>query len=128
MTENILIVEDEKRIRELLVDYFKAANMTPFPMERGDQVLAFLETCAPDLILLDLMLPGVDGKTLCRKIRSFSNVPIIMLTARVEEADILDGLAGGRTTTSANPSAQRKWWPGCRLCCVEPGTSLRPQR
>ena len=108
MTENILIVEDEKRIRELLVDYFRAANMAPIPMERGDQVLTFLETSAPDLILLDLMLPGVDGKTLCRQIRSFSNVPIIMLTARVEEVDILDGLAGGADDYICKPFSPKE--------------------
>ncbi len=82
--------------------------MTPIPMGRGDEVLAFLETRAPDLILLDLMLPGVDGKTLCRKIRSFSNVPIIMLTARVEEEDILDGLAGGADDYICKPFSPKE--------------------
>ena len=84
---DILIVEDEKKIRELLADYFRAADMTPIPLDRGDRVLEFLEAKSPDLILLDLMLPGTDGKTLCRQIRSFSAVPIIMLTARFGKKD-----------------------------------------
>ncbi len=75
---------------------------------RGDKALEQVHSLAPALILLDLMLPGVDGITLCREIRQFSNVPIIMVTARVEEVDRLIGLEIGADDYICKPFSPRE--------------------
>lgn len=105
---DVLIVEDEKKIREILVEYFQDALFHPFSLERGDAVIPFMEKQPVDLILLDIMLPGMDGKTLCHKIREFSSVPIIMLTARGGEQDILAGLELGADDYICKPFSPRE--------------------
>ncbi len=82
-TPRILIVEDEPKLGQLLIDYLRAASYAPSLISHGDKVLAYVRQTPPDLILLDLMLPGVDGLTLCREIRRFSDVPIVMVTAKI---------------------------------------------
>ncbi|MFA5904341.1 MAG: response regulator [Desulfobacula sp.] len=104
----ILIVEDDIKIAAILSDYFKSHDFIVSVLYRGDHVLAFLNGQQPDLILLDLMLPGMDGITLCREIRKFSMVPIIMLTARVEETDILLGLDLGADDYILKPFSPRQ--------------------
>ena len=94
-TPRILIVEDEPKLGQLLIDYLRAASYAPSLIGHGDQVLPYVRQTPPDLILLDLMLPGVDGLTLCREIRRFSDVPIVMVTAKIEEIDRLLGLEIG---------------------------------
>ena len=86
-TPRILIVEDEPKLGQLLIDYLRAASYAPTLISHGDQVLAYVRQTPPDLILLDLMLPGTDGLTLCREIRRFSDLPIVMVTAKIEEID-----------------------------------------
>ena len=88
-TPRILIVEDEPKLGQLLIDYLRAASYAPTLISHGDQVLPYVRQTPPDLILLDLMLPGTDGLTLCREIRRFSDVPIVMVTAKIEEIDRL---------------------------------------
>ncbi|EOM6687564.1 winged helix-turn-helix domain-containing protein [Escherichia coli] len=68
-TPRILIVEDEPKLGQLLIDYLRAASYAPTLISHGDQVLPYVRQTPPDLILLDLMLPGTDGLTLCREIR-----------------------------------------------------------
>lgn len=75
-TPRILIVEDEPKLGQLLIDYLRAASYAPTLISHGDQVLPYVRQTPPDLILLDLMLPGTDGLTLCREIRRFSDIPI----------------------------------------------------
>ena len=104
----ILIVEDDIKIAAVLSDYFKSDDFNVVVLYRGDRVLAFLNQQHPDLILLDLMLPGMDGITLCREIRKFSMVPVIMLTARVEETDILLGLDLGADDYICKPFSPRQ--------------------
>ena len=94
-TKHILVVEDEEKIIRLLCDYLQAAGFRTSTQADGDRVISQMKTDSPDLILLDIMLPGKDGMELCREIRQFSNVPIIMITARVEEIDRLLGLELG---------------------------------
>ena len=86
-TPRILIVEDEPKLGQLLIDYLRAASYAPTLISHGDQVLPYVRQTPPDLILLDLMLPGTDGLTLCREIRRFSDIPIVMVTAKIEEID-----------------------------------------
>ena len=105
---HILIVEDEVKIASLLSDYFLNHQFNVSVLYRGDHVLAFMKQQPPNLILLDLMLPGMDGISLCREIRKTSKIPIIMLTARVEEADILLGLDLGADDYICKPFSPRQ--------------------
>ena len=105
---DILIVEDEIKIAAVLSDYFKSNDFNVFVLYRGDHVLAFMNQQPLDLILLDLMLPGMDGINICREIRKISVIPIIMLTARVEETDILLGLELGADDYILKPFSPRQ--------------------
>jgi len=105
---HILIVEDEERLASLLVDYLKASGMTSHWLAEGGGVVAHVRQDPPDLILLDLMLPGRDGMDVCKEIRGFSNVPIIMMTARVEEIDRLLGLELGADDYICKPYSPRE--------------------
>lgn len=104
----ILIVEDEPKLGQLLIDYLQAASYSPTLIAQGDQVLAWVKQNSPDLILLDLMLPGVDGLTLCKEIRRFSEVPIVMVTAKIEEIDRLLGLEIGADDYICKPYSPRE--------------------
>lgn len=92
---HVLIVEDEPRMAALLADYLQASGYTSAWLANGLDVVPSVKARRPDLVLLDLMLPGQDGMSVCRALRLFSDVPVIMLTARVEEADRLMGLEIG---------------------------------
>lgn len=95
MSKKILIVDDEQKIVEICRDYLKAAFFDTVIASDGPSALAAVERENPDLIILDLMLPGMDGLDVCREVRREHSTPIIMLTARVEEADKLIGLELG---------------------------------
>lgn len=104
----ILIVEDEVRLAQLERDYFIQANYEVEIIHRGDHAQQWLQENKPDLIVLDLMLPGVDGITLCREVRAQSDVPIIMTTAKVEEIDRLLGLELGADDYLCKPFSLRE--------------------
>lgn len=108
MTETILIVEDEERLARLLRDYLDAAGYTTHLFTTGRGVIDWVRQHGPGLILLDLMLPEQDGLSLCREIRAFSTVPIIMTTARVEEIDRLLGLELGADDYICKPYSPRE--------------------
>ena len=91
----ILVVEDEPKLAALVMDYLKAAGHEAHWLADGHGVISFVREHTPDLVLLDVMLPGRDGLDLCREMRTFSDVPVVMLTARVEESDRLAGLECG---------------------------------
>jgi two-component system response regulator BaeR len=93
MAEHILIVEDEDKIGDVLRDYLRLEGYETHRLSRGDEVVAWVRTHRCDLVLLDLMLPGLSGLEVCRELRTFSDTAIIMVTARVEEIDRLLGLA-----------------------------------
>ncbi len=95
MKEKILIVEDEKKIAALLRDYLQHAGMDPVCLANGLEVVPWVKEQPPDLILLDVMLPGCDGLQVCRDLRAFSAVPIIMLTALIDIDDRICGLDSG---------------------------------
>jgi len=107
-SRHILIVEDEEKIASLLGDYLKAAGFRTSTQNNGDRVIAQIKKDPSDLILLDIMLPGKDGMQLCREIRQFSNIPIIMITARVEEIDRLLGLEFGADDYICKPFSPRE--------------------
>ncbi|NOG31884.1 response regulator [Halomonas sp. TBZ9] len=105
----LLIVEDEPKIARLMADYLQADGFTTQALENGNDVLPWLANNAPALVLLDLMLPGKDGLTLCREIRQHHpGVAIIMVTARVEEVDRLLGLELGADDYICKPFSPRE--------------------
>jgi len=108
MNGNVLIVEDEEKLAALLGDYLKLAGFESEWLADGREVLPRVRERLPDLILLDLMLPGRDGLEICKEIRSFSQVPIIMITARVEEIDRLLGLELGADDYVCKPFSPRE--------------------
>ncbi len=95
MAQTILVVDDESRIVKLVRDYLERAGLAVLTASDGEAALAMARREKPDLIVLDLMLPGIDGLDVCRRLRQESGVPIIMLTARVEETDRIVGLELG---------------------------------
>ena len=104
----ILVVEDEPKLAQLLADYLHAAGFEVECLDNGLTALDRLRAAPPDLMLLDLMLPGLDGLSLCRALRSFSSLPVIMLTARVEESDRLLGLEIGADDYICKPYSPRE--------------------
>lgn len=104
----ILIVEDEPKLGQLLVDYLRAAGYLTHWLTRGDEVAEYQLKTPAALILLDLMLPGRDGLTVCREVRRFSEVPIIMMTAKTEEIDRLLGLEIGADDYICKPYSPRE--------------------
>lgn len=95
MQEQILIVEDEVKLANLISDFLTSHHYITHQIHHGNEVLPWLEINKPSVILLDIMLPGQSGIELCKAIRQFSNVPIIMVSAKVEEIDRLLGLELG---------------------------------
>ncbi|MES2015676.1 MAG: response regulator [Pseudomonadota bacterium] len=105
---HILIVEDDLKIAALLADYLEAAGMRTTRIGDGQLAVDFARANKVDLILLDLMLPGLDGIEVCRQVRAFSGVRIIMLTARVDEIDRLLGLETGADDYVCKPFSPRE--------------------
>jgi len=108
MAKKILIVDDEPQIVEICRDYLKAAGYDIVTASNGSKGLTLARREKPDLIVLDLMMPEMDGLDVCREIRRESNVPIIMLTARVEETDKLIGLELGADDYITKPFSPRE--------------------
>jgi two-component system response regulator BaeR len=107
--KRVLIVEDEPKIASLLEDYLRTkGGFLTVVADRGDEALDLFEAQRPDLVLLDLMLPGLDGIEVCKMIRAQSQVPIIMVTARVEEIDRLLGLELGADDYICKPFSPRE--------------------
>ncbi|HZD57538.1 MAG TPA: response regulator transcription factor [Anaerolineales bacterium] len=103
----VLIIEDEPELVKVLRSYLERANFTVMTAYRGDTGLSTWEHKRPDLVILDLNLPGVDGLDVAREIRRKSTTPIIMLTARIEEADQLIGLELGADDYITKPFSPR---------------------
>ena len=103
----ILIIEDEIELVKVLRSYLEQAGFTVFSALRGDSGISIWEHKRPDLVLLDLNLPGMDGLDVAREIRRKSDIPIIMLTARVEETDELVGLELGADDYILKPFSPR---------------------
>lgn len=95
MAQHLLIVDDEESILSALKAYLESIGYAVTAVSSGNDALSLFESLAPDLILLDLMMPGISGEQVCRTVRSKSRVPIIMLTAKAEESHIIDGLGLG---------------------------------
>lgn len=108
MKKNILIVEDEVKLAQLMSDYLHQSGFTTRCIGNGNEAVAAAQQTPFDLILLDLMLPGLDGIEVCKSLRRFSDVPIIMVTARVDEIDRLLGLELGADDYICKPFSPRE--------------------
>ncbi len=106
--QQILIVEDEPKLAQLIGDYLKNAGYGTHWIDNGLEVEDWVREHRPDLVLLDLMLPGKDGLDVCRDLRGFTQVPVIMVTARIEEIDRLLGLELGADDYICKPFSPRE--------------------
>lgn len=106
--DHVLVVDDDSEIRNLLREYLQKNGYRVSVAADGKEMWRALEHAAPDIVVLDLMLPGDDGLTLCRKLRARSSLPIIMLTARGEETDRIVGLEMGADDYLAKPFGPRE--------------------
>lgn len=134
----ILVVEDEIKLARLLGDYLSNAGFQSEWLGNGLEVADWVRSHAPDLILLDIQLPGRDGLEICRELRRFSLVPIIMVTARSEEIDRLLGLELGADDYICKPFSPRevvarvkavlRRFPACPAAAARQSIELDPQR
>lgn len=108
VSPHILVAEDEPKIAALLVDYLQAAGMQTTTVSAGNEVLTLVAQLAPSALVLDIMLPHRDGLSICRQLRQTNNLPVIMLTARVEEIDRLVGLELGADDYLCEPFSPRE--------------------
>ncbi|MBI9015068.1 MAG: response regulator transcription factor [Clostridiales bacterium] len=108
MNEKILVVEDEKEIADLIRDYLTASNYKVVIANDGEAGLALFESEKPQLAVLDIMLPKKDGFEVCRTIRSKSNIPILMLSAKKEDTDKIIGLGLGADDYITKPFSPRE--------------------
>ena len=104
----ILVVEDDAKIADMLTNYLHMAGYATEVCCNGLQAVASIHSHAPALVLLDLMLPGLDGLAVCQAVRQFSSVPIIMVTARIDEIDRLLGLDTGADDYICKPFSPRE--------------------
>lgn len=107
-TPQILIVEDEPKLASVLCDVFNAAGFGTRWLADGQHVVDVIRATPPVLVILDLMLPHKDGLTICRELRAFTTVPLVMITARVEEIDRLLGLELGADDYICKPFSPRE--------------------
>lgn len=108
MSQTVLIVEDETKVAELLADYMQQAGFEAVIVNDGAHAMHIFDRDQPSVVLLDVMLPNRDGMEICKDIRACSNVPIIMITARVEEVDRLLGLELGADDYVCKPFSPRE--------------------
>lgn len=106
--KKILVVDDEPKIIQLTQDYLENAGFSVLSAGDGERALSVIHADQPDLVVLDLGLPGMDGLDICRSIRKTSNLPIIMLTARDEEADKIVGLELGADDYVTKPFSPKE--------------------
>ena len=106
--QKIIIVEDEDKIAQILVDYLAKDGFETIVLNDGTNAVETIKASDPVFVILDLMLPGKDGLSICREVRQFSTVPILMLTARVDEIDRLLGLELGADDYVCKPFLPRE--------------------
>jgi DNA-binding response OmpR family regulator len=129
-TRRVLVVEDDPRISELVALHLRLEGLTPITVGDGEKALETARAESFDLVVLDLMLPGLDGLTVCRAIRRDSinaDVPILMLTARDEESDKVLGLESGADDYLTKPFGVRELVARARALLRRPRLSRLPQ-
>jgi len=126
----VLVVDDEEAIRDVVARYLRDAGFTAIEAADGDAARAAIERSLPDVVILDLSLPKTDGLDLCRWLRTFADIPIIILSARAEESDRIVGLELGADDYVTKPFSPRELVVRVRtvLRRVQSGPSDRPPR
>ena len=104
----VVVVEDDTKIAQLLVDYLVLENYQAIVFHNGQQAFEYLQNNTVQMLILDWMLPGMDGLSLCQAIRSKSDIPIMMLTAKIEEIDRLAGLDSGADDYVCKPFSPKE--------------------
>jgi DNA-binding response OmpR family regulator len=99
----VMIADDDELIRKVVTIYFSGRGYRIVAVSNGQECLAQMHVSEPDALLLDVTMPGIDGWETCRRLREFSAVPIIMLTARAQESDLLMGVAAGANDYVTKP-------------------------
>ena len=110
MAEKILVVDDEKEIADLVALYLENETYQVFKYYTAEEALACFDREKIDLAVLDIMLPGMSGLEICRRIREKYTFPVIMLTAKGEELDKITGLSLGADDYIQNPFGPWSWW------------------
>jgi two-component system, OmpR family, response regulator BaeR len=105
---HVMVVEDDAKIAQLLLDYLRQEGYAASVVANGHTALQQIKAAPPTLVILDLMLPGMNGIEVCRTVRQFSQLPILMLTARVDEVDRLLGLDSGADDYVCKPFSPRE--------------------
>jgi DNA-binding response OmpR family regulator len=104
----VLVVDDEAKIRDVVASYLVRSGYAPLHAESGEEALRLAARERPALVILDLMLPDIPGEEVCRRLRRSSRVPVIMLTARAEDADAVHGLSLGADDYVTKPFSPRQ--------------------
>ncbi len=124
-----LVVDDEEELARLIADYLHKDGFTAQVALDRERALELARAASPDVVVLDLMLPGMDGVEVCRRLRTFSDAYVIMLTARAEEVDKLNAMLrrprGQPAGDSERPARARAWAPGSPSRC-RPQTTGQP--
>ncbi|HHW57909.1 MAG TPA: response regulator transcription factor [Clostridia bacterium] len=108
MGKKIFVVDDEIKILEVVKSYLEREGFSVITETNGNNVLDTFKKEKPDLVILDLMLPGISGEELCKRLRQFSDVPILMLTAKVQESDKINGFSIGADDYITKPFSPRE--------------------
>ena len=127
--EKILVVDDDTNICELLRLYLTKEGYQVTTANDGEEGLEKFNQLKPDMVLLDVMMPRMDGLEVCRRIRKLGNTPVMMLTAKGETFDKVLGLElGADDATWSSPSTPKRSWPASRRCCAAaPSPRPRPR-
>ena len=123
---NILVVDDEIMIRESVAAYLTARGFNVFTAEDGKKALEIFQREAITLVILDLMLPEISGEEVCREIRRVSRVPVIMLTAKIQEDEIISGLDIGADDYITKPFSVRQLYARVNAVLRRTGDDLHP--
>ncbi len=122
----VLVVDDEPPLAHLVRSYLEREGFRVAEARDGEAALELARDLAPDLVVLDLMLPGIDGIEVCRRLRAFSDCYVVMLTARAEEVDTLVGLAVGADDYVTKPFSPRELTARIRAMLRRPRTAAGP--
>jgi DNA-binding response OmpR family regulator len=126
LAARVLVVEDDETVREVVVRYLEREGIVVDAVADGLEALEHAESCWPDLVVLDLMLPGLDGLEVCRRLRARAPIPVIMLTARGDEDDRVMGLELGADDYIAKPFSPRELTLRVQAVLRRASGTLRP--
>lgn len=126
LSPNILLVDDEKMIREVVTSYLEKKGLKVYTAETGSEALQIFQTQNISFVILDLMLPDISGEEVCSKLRKQSRVPIIMLTAKTMEEDVLNGLYIGADDYITKPFSLKELYARMEVILRRTSVDLKP--